>query len=121
MLALCFLLLLHRAVEGAAHGARLGERVVIAGVERELAVFEVKDELRRGVEQIAVVTDDQHGASITLQEVLQPHHAFEVEIVRRFVEQKKIGRGEEYGGKRHAHAPTAGKLRTRTNLVRRGK
>src|SRR5690242_20756860 len=67
------------------------------------------------------MADDQYGAAITLQEILQPHHAFEIEIVGRLVEQQKIRRGEENGGEGDAHAPAAGKLRARTKLVRRRK
>ncbi len=111
------LLLLRRDVERALQCAGVGEGVVIAGVELQLAVLEMQDELGGGVEQVAVMADDHHRAAIALQEVLQPHHAFEIEIIGRLVEQKEVRRAEQDRGEGHAHAPAAGELRTRTKLV----
>ena len=59
------------------------------------------------------MADDQDGAAIALEEVLQPHHAFEVEIVGGLVQQQQIGRREQDRRQRHAHAPAAGKFRGR--------
>ena len=57
------------------------------------------------------MADDHHRAAIALQEILQPQHAFEVEIVGGLVQQQQIGRGEQDRRQRHAHAPAAGKFR----------
>ncbi len=77
----------------------------------------MQDELADAVEQIAVMADDQHGAAIALQIILQPQHAFEVEIVGRLVQQEKIGRREQDRRQRHAHAPAAGEFGAGPQLV----
>ena len=87
-----------------------------AAIKLQLAFLEMQDERDGGIEQVAVVADQQDGPRIARDEVLQPKGAFEVEIVRRLVEEKQIGLGEEEGGERNAHAPAAGKLRARPLL-----
>ena len=115
------LLLGQGGIERTLGGARRDEGVVAAGVERQLAVFEMQDEFGRGVQEIAVMADDQHGAAIAAQEILQPQHAFEIEVVGGLVQQQEIGAREQNGRKRHAHAPAAGKFGTGTLLLLRGK
>ncbi len=121
MLARGFLLLGERGIERALGAARRNERVVAAGIERELAVFEMQDEFGRGVQKIAVMADDQHRAAIAPQEILQPQHAFQIEIVGGLVQQQQIGAGEQDRRQRHAHAPAAGKLGTGAQLFFGGK
>ena len=110
-LALRLLLLGELEVERLALAALALERRVAAAVERQLAAVEVQDPIDRIVEQVAVVADDDHGARIARQMVLEPQRAFEVEIVGGLVEQQEIGLGEQHGGERHAHAPAAGEFR----------
>ena len=98
--------------------ARLLEPVVAAGVEGEPLLGEMQDAVDRCVEKIAVVAHDQHGVGIALDEILKPERAFEVEIVRRFVEKQDIRRREERTRQRHAHAPAAGEFRARPGLRR---
>ena len=93
------------------------EGVVAAGVEVELAVVQMQDVADRLVEQFAVVADDQRGLRIFAQPRLEPERAFQVEIVGRFVEQQKIGLGEQGRGQRHAHPPAARELRHRPGQV----
>ena len=102
-------------------GAGLHEGVVAAGVERQLAALQMQDEFAASVEQIAVMADDQHGAAIALEEILQPQHAFEIEIVGGLVQQQQIGRREQDRRQRHAHAPAAGKFAAGAQLVFGGK
>lgn len=59
------------------------------------------------VEQVAFMADDDHGAAIGFQEILQPERGFEIEMVRWFVEQQQVGVGEEQRSERHAHFPAA--------------
>src|SRR5277367_1875337 len=59
------------------------ERRVGSLVERQLAAIEVQDLVDRGVEQIAIMADDDHRARIIRQMIFQPERAFEVEIVGR--------------------------------------
>jgi hypothetical protein len=55
--------------------------------------------------------------AVAAQEILQPHHTFEVEIVGRLVEQQQVGRREEDTCQRHAHAPSTGKFVARPQLI----
>ena len=108
-------------VEHFARGALLFERGVGSLVERQLAAIEVQDLVDRGVEQVAVMADDDHGARIVRQMVFEPQRALEIEIVGRLVQQQQIGRGEQRRGERHAHAPAAGKFLNRVAPDRRSK
>ena len=74
-----------------------------------------------GVEKIAIMADDDHRAAIAPQIILEPHHAFEVEIVGRFVQQQKLRIGKKHSGQCDAHAPAAGKIAGRALLVVMGK
>ncbi len=83
------------------------ETVVIALIEGELALIEMKNGLRRLVQQIAVVAHHDHHMPIVADEALEPDRPFEVEIVRRLVEQQNVGIGEQRRRQRHSHAPAA--------------
>ena len=108
-------------VQHLARGALFLERGIGALVERQLAAIEVQDLVDRGVEQVAVVADHDHGARIVGQMVFQPQRAFEVEIVGRLVQQQKVRRRKQRRRQRHPHAPAAGEFRTRPRLVGGGK
>ncbi len=100
-----FLLLGKGGIERAFHRARLDKRVVAAGVEKELAVLEMQDEFGCCVQQSRSWLTISTGAAIALQEILKPQHAFEVEIVRRLVEQQEVRCGEQDRRERgHAYA-----------------
>ena len=60
------------------------------------------------VEEIAVVGDHDHGAGIVAQMMLEPGHAFRVEMVGRLVEQQDVGLGEQQLAQRHAALLAAG-------------
>ena len=77
----------------------------------------MQDGIDRAVEQIAVVADDDQGARIAREMILEPERAFEIEIVGRLVEQEQIGLGEQRRGERDAHAPAAGEFRQRALLL----
>ena len=86
------------------------EARVAAAPEGELAAVEVKDVVGHVVEQVAVVADDQDRRGAGLEVVGEPQDAFEVEVVRRLVEEQEVGLGKKHGGERDAHAPAAGEL-----------
>ena len=94
------------------------ERVVTARIERHLAALEVQDMVDDIVQEVALVADQQDRRAIGFEEILQPHHRFEVEVVRGFVEQQHVGRGEEQRGQCHAHLPPAGIAGQRPRLHR---
>ena len=64
----------------------------------------MEDLVHRGVEQIAVMTDDDHRARIVREMVFEPECAFEIEIVGRLVQQQKIGSRKQRRSERDAHS-----------------
>src|SRR5918992_2061495 len=67
---------------------RLLEVVVTARIKRELAALEVEDGSDRAIEQIPVVTHQQHGMGIALEVGFKPKRALEIEIISRLVQQQ---------------------------------
>ena len=92
------------------------EARIAAAPQGQLSAVEVEDLLRDVIEQIAVMADDENRRRAGLQIVGEPQHAFEVEIVRRLVEQQDVGLREQHRGERHAHPPAAGKFSERAAL-----
>ncbi len=99
-------------------GAHALEAVVVAGIERQRAVMQVQDMRRHGVEDVAVVADEQQPARPAPEEGLQPEAGLEVEVVGGLVEQEQVRLGEQGPGQRHAHAPAAGEAGERPRLHR---
>ncbi len=113
--------LLFRARRGElrlALGALALERVVAARIERQLAAIEVEDVIDDVVEEIALVADDHDRRGIRLEEILEPQHRFEIEVVRRLVEQQQVRRREQQRRERDAHPPAARKSLERLVLHR---
>ena len=86
-------------------GALRLECVVTARIQHCLATLKMQDVIDDIVQQVAFMADHHHRRAITFQERLQPHRRFEVEVVRRFVEQQQVGFAEQQRGQRHAHLP----------------
>ena len=72
---------------GQAFGPLPLECVIATGIEGDLAALQMQDIIDDVVEQVALMTDDDHRAPIGFQEIFQPHRRFKVEMVRRLVEQ----------------------------------
>jgi hypothetical protein len=72
---------------------------VVARVTVEAAVFQFQDRTGYGVEEVAVVGDDEDGALRPLYEGLQPLYSLQVEVVGRLVKQDQVGLLEEQAGK----------------------
>ena len=53
------------------------------------------------------MADHHQRAGIILEVILEPQGRFEIEMVRRFVEEQHVGFGEQQGAERDAHLPTA--------------
>ena len=94
---------------GKALGALLLVEVVVAAVAVQLALSELDGVVGGGVEEVAVVGDDDLGTRQGGEVAFQPQHGFEVEVVGGFVEQEQVGAAHEGLGKVEAHAPAAGK------------
>src|SRR5438874_7410421 len=82
---------------------------VIAVVADELAAGQLDDPRRYPIEKIAIVRDEQTGAGVTREKVLQPFDRACVEMVGRFVENQKIRTREKRPAKRDAAFFPAGK------------
>jgi hypothetical protein len=83
--------------------------VVVAGVAVERAVAQLEDAGAEGVEERAVVGDDDQAAGVAREVVLKPEQRLEIEVVGRLVEQQQRGLGDEQAGEMGAHDPAAGK------------
>jgi hypothetical protein len=81
----------------------------------------MQDRIDRVAQQFAVMTDDQYRVRIFLQPRLKPQRAFQIEIIRRLVEQQIIRLREQRGHQRDPHAPAAGKFRHRAHKIVVGK
>src|SRR5262249_36271550 len=92
------------------------ERVVASAPVGEPPIEEMHDRIDGGVQKIAVVADHDRRVPIAREIALEPERAFEIEIVRRLIEEKKVGLVEEERRERDAHAPAAGKIRARPRL-----
>ena len=80
---------------------------VIARKRGERAAVDLDDLADDAVHEFAVMRGHQQEALIAFEELLQPDQAFEIEMVRRFVEQHGVGAHEENAGERDAHLPAA--------------
>ena len=98
LLAFMFLHFLH----GLSLHAREQVIGVVAVVAGELAARQLDDPRRNPIKKIAIVRDEQTGAGITREKVLQPFDRAGVEMVGRFVENQKIRTREKRPAKRHA-------------------
>jgi len=61
-----------------------------------------------GVEEVAIMGDEQQCTRVGTQPVLQPQHRVEVEVVGGLVEQQQIGAAHQGPRQVKTHAPAAG-------------
>ena len=79
-------------------------------VALDLAVVDLEGPGRDRVEHLPIVADQQHGAGITIAQVLlEPLDRREVEVVRRLVEDRQVGLGHQELRERDATRLTPGK------------
>ncbi len=90
---------------------RASEQVigVIAFVAVEFSARKLDHARRDAIEKIAVVRHEKAGAGIARQEILEPFDRAGVEVVRRLVEDQKIGTREQRAAKRDPAFFSAGK------------
>ena len=100
-------------------GTQAFECTVVPGIDGDAAVPHQGDVIDDGVEKLAVVGDEQEGSGIAPQPGLQPYDRVEVEVIRRFVEEKKVRRCREGPRDRGAHSPAAGQGIERLRLIAR--
>src|SRR4029077_8198011 len=63
--------------------------------------IELKNPTGHLVEKIPVMGDGHHGARVTLKKALQPGDRFGVEVVRRLIQQQKIGALQQQTAQSH--------------------
>ncbi|CCK06173.1 hypothetical protein BN128_4502 [Cronobacter sakazakii 696] len=89
--------------------ARLGRRghvfVVVARINAQLAVIEIRHVGADHVQEVTVVRNDNHGAVAIVQRLLQPANGVDVQVVRRFVEQQDIRVREQRLRQQHTQLP----------------
>ena len=88
-------------------GALPFETVIPAGIQRGLPALQMQDIIDDIVQQIAFVADHHHHRRVGFQEVFKPQGRFQIEVVRRLVEQQKVRFGKQQSRQRHPHFPTA--------------
>ena len=106
--ALGLLLLVRDLLLAQVLGALALEGGVVAHVQPGLAVVEMQGVRAHPVEELAVVADQQQGAGILEQPLLQPQHRVQVEVVGGFVEQQQVAGHHQRARQVQAHAPAAG-------------
>ncbi len=84
------------------------ERVVIAGIIGQPFLLHMQDAGHDGIEEVALVADQNHGFRIAAQKPFQPQRGFEIQMVGRLVQQQHIRFGEQGRRQGNAHAPAAG-------------
>ena len=94
--------LLHALGVRVALGAARQVGRITALVARELPGFEFQRATRDPVEHVTVVRDQQQCAREAMaQVVFEPLDGCDVEVVRRFVEDREIGRADQQARERH--------------------
>ena len=84
-----------------------------AGEEHRLAVVELEHRGRHGLEEPAVVRDEDDRGVERSQHALEPLERLDVEVVRRLVEQQQVGLRGERARERGARQLAAGEGRER--------
>jgi hypothetical protein len=88
------------------------ERLVIAGVDDELAGIDLDDRGGDAIDEVAVVRDQQQRSLVGGEEALEPFDGFDVQVVRGLVEHEDVRRRQKEAREGNSHQPSAGK-RTR--------
>ncbi|MFM1945088.1 MAG: hypothetical protein RI897_4070 [Verrucomicrobiota bacterium] len=78
---------------------------VVAGVGDDFAAFDFVDLVDDFVHELAVVGDEEDGAGIFFEVILEPEEGEEVEVVGGFVEEEEVGFDDEESGEVCAHDP----------------
>ena len=106
-----------RLLGGEAGGAGAFVVAVAAAGQRQALEVDGDDLADHGVEEVAVVRDQQQRRRRVLEPVFQPEDGVEVEVVGRLVEQQQVGAAREGAGEVEADAPAAGEFGDRTLKV----
>ena len=92
---------------------------VVADVVGQRPQRQVRDARDDGVEEEAIVRDEDDGVRVAVQVLLEPVAGFEVEVVRGLVEQQQARLAEQQPGQGDPHLPAAAERVGRPREVRR--
>ncbi len=84
--------------------------VVVSGIGRELAAVDLDDLRDDPVHEFAIMRSYDQRALEAAEELLEPDDRLDVEVVRRLVEEERVGPDEEDARERDAHLPAAREL-----------
>ncbi|TLD45743.1 MAG: hypothetical protein FAZ92_02005 [Accumulibacter sp.] len=96
----------------------LHEVVVVAWVDGDLAVIEVRHVRADLVEEVAIVRDDDHRAVALVDHVFQPADRADVEVVGRLVEEQDVRVGEQRLDQQDAQFPAGCDITHRAMVLR---
>ena len=119
--ALALLLFEHRLLLREALAALALEGGVAAGIQGEALLLDMGDMIDHGVDEHAIVRDQQQGAAVVAQPLFEPDHRVQVEVVGGLVEQQQVGAAHQRLREVEPHAPAAGKVGHRARDVGRRK
>src|SRR5690606_30498986 len=93
-------------------GARLLREIlsIAAGPAAQLAAVEIDDARRYALHERPIVRDEQHGARIAPDLLLEPFDGADVEVVSRLVEQQQIRSADERAAERCTAPPASREL-----------
>ena len=81
--------------------------VPVAPITHQFRVRDLDDAADKLIQKFAIVRDHDNRARISSQIFLEPLKRFEIEMIRRFVEQKEVGFHHEQPREMSAHDPAA--------------
>ena len=87
--------------------ALLDVLAVVADVVGQFPQVDVGDARDDGIEEVAVVRNENHRVGIGAKIFLEPVASLEVEMVGRLVEQQQVRSSEQELGERDSHLPAA--------------
>ena len=115
---LFLLLRMRRLLQGERLRVFALEGRVVTRVGVELVAVDMNDPRHHGIEEVAIVGDQQQRARVTLQPIFEPQYGVEVEVVGRLVEEQQVGARHQRLREIEPHAPAAGEARHRVFVTR---
>lgn len=98
-------------MEGELLGAGALKSRIVAAVKLQRLVMHVHDVVAHGIQEIAVVGNQQQRAGIAGKPLLKPQQRIEVEVVGGLIEEQQVRGHEQRASQIDAHSPAAGKRR----------
>ena len=92
--------------------------VVVAGVAVQCAGAQFEDAVAEGVEEGAIMRNDDQPARVARQVFLKPEQRFQIEMVGRLVEQQECGLTDQEPREVGPHHPAAGERLRQFEMVR---